>query len=147
MEWLNELLSSTPVVTFIYTLCLTMFGRLVIKVYNWGKMDKKGLVTKQEFKEFEKNMRSDMREYRQEIQDVVMQTCLREVDKSTKEIKEFRRTAEEMKVQSKVSEERMKSYDEKMGRLDNIEEEQRYMNSKIKRMTTTEQSSGRRSDN
>ena len=52
-----------------------------------------------------------------------------------------------MKVQSKVSEERMKSYDEKMGRLDNIEEEQRYMNSKITRMTTTEQNSGRRSDN
>ena len=54
MDWINELLGNNAVVAFLWTIGLTVFSRMIIKIFRFGVTWRQSLTTKEEFDDYRK---------------------------------------------------------------------------------------------
>lgn len=147
-DWVVGLLNSAVLTTLSITALVTIVWRAILKIYNLGKSDKKMLVTKNEQKEFENDMRRDMRGYAEQIQKTAIDSSMRVIEKELKNLDDVHDIATEMKVMKSSLEAEMKNMNEKYNEIKSVSDSVRTLNNKVMRLEYgTENSGERRSEN
>ena len=133
-DWVMGILSSAVGTTLSITAGLTVLWRAVLKVYNMGKTDKKSLVSKDEFKEFEDSMRKDMRGYATQIQKSCTESVMNVVEREMKPMDDIKETADNMKIVKAQVDSSLKNIEEKYDEIKQIGDTVRVLNVKVNRL-------------
>lgn len=133
-DMISNWLASTPGVIAIITICLTVFSRMVIKIFRFGATFKTELVTKDEQKAFEESIRKELRSWRDELQRNILETCLRTIEKELQSVSEIKEISQEMKTNMEVEKERMKVINESLTDVKSLADTIRQMNSRLNRL-------------
>ena len=91
-----SLLGSAPVIITIGTIALSIFVKTIIGIFRLGATFKTELVTKKEQREFENEMREDIKGYKLELQKSVMDACLKIVERELKPLENIKETEKRM---------------------------------------------------
>jgi len=120
--------------TIVMTFAITLLSRLVIKIYNMGKMSRVQLVTKEEFQVLEANIRKDMRNYRDELFTSIWELCKTAINNELKDAKDLKRIAEEVKVNSEVLKTEIKNTQKKYDDIKALASNVQILENKVKRL-------------
>ena len=152
MEFLKEILASNAgmILSVVLTLCLTLFSKILISCFRLGVNFKTELASKDEMDKFKKEIRADMRSYKTELTEVLMQTSVRIIEEKLKDIGDVKATAQDMKVAEARMKEQIKIMDEKYAEIRNVSSNMRDLNSRVERLSTQQGNNNtniRRKDN
>lgn len=112
MDWINELLGNNAVVAFLWTIGLTVFSRMIIKIFRFGVTWRQSLTTKEEFDDYRKETETRMRVTFRDVEKRVTDTCMRDVKTALKDVTDIKNIAADVKSDRKVIEEKMKQWDD-----------------------------------
>lgn len=124
MDFMKDLIQNPPLwlnVTII-TLMLTVFSRVIIKIYNMGMQARVKLVTKEEQNAFEAEIRKDMRGYASQIQKNVLDVTDRTLSTKLQQIDKFLEAAEKMKESEMRMSLMMESFNQKYDELQSLKD-------------------------
>ena len=122
---------------FLITICTfaaTVLIKTGIKIYNMGRIAKADLITRREFKEFEAMMRADMRAYKDEIQDNVIEICKAQISSELKDVKDIKKLAEDMKIKAAVFDKEVKNTEEKFKEIKPLIQSVNILEKKVRRL-------------
>jgi len=122
------------ILTIVITFCITLLSRLVIKIYNMGKLSRVELVTKEEFRILEANIRKDMRSYRDELFNSIWELCKTQIQNELKDISDIKRLAEEMRVNGEVLKTEIKNTTQKYDEIKGLSANIQILENKVKRL-------------
>ena len=98
MNTIIELLNSSTVLTTVVGLLVVAFAKSIVKIFQMGVYFKAELASKQELRDFENEMRRDMRSYCIQIQKTVTEAAMTIINNKLKDIEDSRNVAIEMRV-------------------------------------------------
>lgn len=98
MNLFIEFLNSNTVLTTVVGILIVAFAKAIIKIFQMGVYFKADLASKQELRQFENEMRRDMRSYCIQIQKTVTEAVMIIINNKLKDIEESREVATEMRV-------------------------------------------------
>lgn len=148
-DWIAEILNNNQVaiIITISTLMMTLFARTVIKVFRLGATFKVELATKQELKEFEQEIRRDLRAYKEEISTTVMTTAIQIINSKLKEVEDIHKMVADMKAIKAVLEVEIKNMMKKVDEVYSLSDSVRILTNKVNRLEYGKDSiAGRRTD-
>jgi hypothetical protein len=134
MEWLTALLSSPAFWVTMATLAFTIFARSVITIFRMGATFKTEFATKNEQKQFEKQIISDLRDYKDELLKVTMAGAMEVIREKLKDVDTIQQTANEMKATEAKLEIQIKSAMEKVEEVRGMADNLRSLNAKVDRL-------------
>lgn len=117
MDTINELLSNNTVIVFLWTIGLTIFSRMIIKIFRFGVTWRQQLTTKDEFDAYRKETENRIRVTFKDMEKRVTETCLREVKNSLKDIDDIKNISADIKVDKQVIDEKMKMMEERYSEM------------------------------
>ena len=134
MDWILNILGNTSVIIFIAGIMVIAFARSIIKIFKMGASWKTEFATRQEQREFESEMRKDMRNYATQIQTAVLNAAMSVIESKLKDIEDSREIATEMKVMKAELETEMNAAIEKVESVKQIEDSVRALKNKVDRL-------------
>lgn len=144
IDTLLELLNSTSVVITVVTFLIIGFARAITRIFRMGATWKTELATKEEQKDFEAEIRRDMRGYASQIQSTVLDACMRTIERELKNLDEFRNSVTEMRTMKIELQNEIKNAMEKYDEIKNISDNFRIMNNRLNRLEFGEFNTGER---
>lgn len=120
--------------TVVATFCITALAKLIIKVYNMGRLSRVELVTKDEFRTLESNIRKDMRNYKEELFNSIWALCKTSIDNELKDVKDIKRVAEEVRINSEVLKTEIKNTTNKYDEIKAMAQNVQILENKVKRL-------------
>ena len=137
MEGFLSFLNSYSVMITIAGVMIIAFARSIIRIFKMGVTFKTELATKEELKEFEAEMRKDMRGYCIQIQTAVTDAALRVIQEKLKDIEGTKKAAEDMRVMKAQMEAEMKTTLEKYEEIKGLADNVRTLSNKVQRLEYT----------
>jgi uncharacterized protein YPO0396 len=134
MEWLTNLINNQAFLFTMATLAFTIFMRATISIFRMGATFKTEFATKKEQKEFEKQVISDLRDYKDELLKVVMAGAMEVIREKLKDIDTIQQTAADMKATETKLEIQLKSAMEKVDEVRGMSDNLRSLNAKVDRL-------------
>lgn len=135
VNWLvDNVLKNAGVTIFLSSVGLGVLFRAILKVYNLGRMDKKGLVTKEEQHLFEESVRTDMRSWKEELTTVVLNTSDRVINEKLKDVESARELIQEFKVDKAKLALEINEFSKSRSHIDDLTNQVRVLNTKITRL-------------
>jgi uncharacterized protein YPO0396 len=134
MDFLNNILGSDAFWFTVATLAFTIFMRSTITIFRMGATFKTEFATKKEQKEFEKQVISDLRDYKDELLKVVMAGAMEVIREKLKDVDTIQQTANEMKATEAKLEVQIKSAMEKVEEVRGMADNLRSLNAKVDRL-------------
>ena len=131
---IGELLSSSSVVIGVIGLGAWAIFRSGSKIFKEGIYFKSELVSKKEMREFEESIRQDMRGYRVELQKVILDTCLREIKSSMKDLDSIKKDTDMMKELRIKLEHSLKDLDEKYDEIRGFGNQMQALRQKVQKL-------------
>ena len=133
---LQQILSenSYMIVSAIMLVLTTMFGRMIIKIFRLGVNFNSELAKKDELAEYKREIREELKCYKNEITDVVMQACFKILDEKLKEFKEFKELSDKMALDYERISIKANDVIEKYNELKNMGENLRVLNLKVQEL-------------
>lgn len=141
MDKIIELLNSNTILVTALTLLITAFAKTIVKIFNMGVMFKSNLATKKDQKDFESEMKSDMRAYANQIQQITLQSCMKVIEKQFKDYSDIKTIASDMKALKAQMDAESKITLEKYSEVRNMGETVRTLSNKVQRLEYQDQSS------
>ena len=132
--FVTNILNNKAVIIFIITIALTVFSRMVIKIFRFGMTYKTELATKKEQQEFEEQIKKDMRSYKDEVTKNVMVTCMRVIDERLKDLDEVKEMSDDMKITKTKLEVQINNALEKYDEIKSLGENVRLLSNKVNRL-------------
>ena len=134
MDKFIEILNSSTVLTAVVSLLVIAFAKTIISIFRLGVTFKSNLASRSELREFEAEMRKDMRGYATQIQKSVTDACMRVIDAKLKDVEGVQETAAEIKVLKAELEVEIKHALEKYDEIKSIGDSVRSLSNKVTRM-------------
>lgn len=137
MEFLfgqNGILSNTSVIITIATIMVIAFARSITKIFKMGVTFKADLATKTEQREFEAEIRRDMRGYAVQIQKSVQDSVMVTVNNRLKDIEDAKQAATDIQITKAEIEMQLASLREKTANIKDIEDTIRQLNNRVQRL-------------
>jgi hypothetical protein len=134
MDWLTNLINNQAFLFTMATLAFTIFMRATISIFKMGATFKVQFATKNEQKEFEKQVISDLRDYKDELLKVVMAGAMEVIREKLKDIDTIQETANTMKATEARLEVQIKSAMEKVDEVRGMSDNLRSLNAKVDRL-------------
>lgn len=134
MDAIFNWLESWSGTVLIIALMLMAMSKVIMSVFRAGVGFKKQFATKDEQREFEDQMRKDMRGYAKQIQDTVLTACLRTIERELREVDNIRETATKMEALKVQLEAEVKHALEKYDEVKAVAETVRTLNTKVTRI-------------
>jgi hypothetical protein len=134
MEWFQQLLSTQAFWITMASLAFTIFAKSVITIFRMGATFKVQFATKNEQKEFEKQVISDLRDYKDELLKVVMAGAMEVIREKLKDVDTIQQTANDMKATEARLEIQIKSAMEKVEEVRGMADNVRSLNAKVDRL-------------
>jgi hypothetical protein len=134
MDWLTNLINNQAFLFTMATLAFTIFMRATISIFRMGATFKVQFATKNEQKEFEKQVISDLRDYKDELLKVVMAGAMEVIREKLKDIDTIQETANTMKATEARLEVQIKSAMEKVDEVRGMSDNLRSLNAKVDRL-------------
>jgi len=116
------------------TLAFTIFMRATIGIFRLGATFKVEFATKKEQKEFEKQIISDLRDYKDELLKVTMAGAMEVIREKLKDVETIQQTANEMKATEAKLEIQIKSAMDKVEEVRGMADNLRSLNAKVERL-------------
>ena len=132
-DWWNSS-AITALAIAVATMIFTIFTKTVIGIYQAGVKFRSTFVTKEEQTTFEREIIRDMREYKQELLDVLMAAAMETIREKLKDVDSLRETAINMQGIEAAVRVQVKSVMEKYENLQSLEDNVRALNSKVERL-------------
>ena len=129
-----NLLSSTSVVIFIAGIMVIAFARSIIRIFRMGAQWKTEFATRQEQREFEAEIRKDMRNYAVQIQKAVTDAVMVVIEQNMKDIESSKEIYTEMQVMKAELEVEMKNALEKVDTIKATEDSVRALKNRVDRL-------------
>lgn len=134
MEKVLEFMNSYSVTIVIASIMVMAFARSIVKIFKMGAMFKADLATKKELREFEDEVRRDMRGYCGQIQKAVTDSCLAVINDKLKDIEEAKKTAIDMRIMKTQLETEMKNAMEKIDEVKQVSNTVRSLSAQVSRL-------------
>jgi len=134
MDWLTSLISSAPFWVAMASLAFSIFAKSVMTIFRMGATFKVQFATKNEQKEFEKQVISDLRDYKDELLKVVMAGAMEVIREKLKDVDTIQQTANDMKATEARLEIQIKSAMEKVEEVRGMADNVRSLNAKVDRL-------------
>jgi hypothetical protein len=134
MEWLTSLISSAPFWVAMASLAFSIFAKSIMTIFRMGATFKVQFATKNEQKEFEKQVISDLRDYKDELLKVVMAGAMEVIREKLKDVDIIQQTANDMKATEARLEIQIKSAMEKVEEVRGMADNVRSLNAKVDRL-------------
>ena len=96
-EIIESLLNNSTVIIFIIGLAATIISRTAIKIFRFGVNYKSNFSTVEQQKEFESATKEELRNIKNELQDSLLKSCMRAIDRETAPLKELKQIEEDVK--------------------------------------------------
>jgi hypothetical protein len=133
MSWLEQITISPAFWLTVATLAFTIFVRSIVSIFQLGLNFGKGELIKGQ-KEFEKQIISDLRDYKDELLKVTMAAAMQTINEKLKNIDSIERTAQEMKATEAKLEVQIKGAMEKVDEVRGMADNLRSLNAKVDRL-------------
>lgn len=134
MDKFLDFLNSWSVIAVVIGLVLIGFSKAVISTFRMGVTYKSNLASRSELKDFEAEMRKDMRSYATQIQKSVTDACMRVIDTKLRDVENVQETATEIKLLKNELELEIKHALEKYDEIKSVGDSVRALNNKVTRM-------------
>jgi hypothetical protein len=134
MNWLESLVTSAPFWVAMASLAFSIFAKSIMTIFRMGATFKVQFATKNEQKEFEKQVISDLRDYKDELLKVVMAGAMEVIREKLKDIDTIQETANTMKATEARLEVQIKSAMEKVDEVRGMSDNLRSLNAKVDRL-------------
>ena len=134
MDGFLEFLNSYSVMITIAGIMIIAFARSIIRIFRMGVTFKTELATKDEMREFEAEMRRDMRGYCIQIQKVVTDAAMNVINNKLKDIEDVKHAAEDMRVMKAQIEAEIKVALEKYDEMKAVSDNVRVLTNKVQRL-------------
>lgn len=136
LSWIDDLAQNSTfvgaMVTILYSGAAAILARVLVKIYNWGRMGKSEVVTQEQFKIYKHDLRETLIGWKDEV----LKACLSRMDIILEdEIKKFKKMRDlEAKLEQTAVrlDEKMKYIEEKAERMSAIEDQVRILEAKLK---------------
>lgn len=136
MEWIGNLISdnSGMIFTILLTVVLTLFSKMVIKIFRYGVNYSNELASKSDFESFKREIRLDMRAYKDEVVKSIMNTCMKLIEERLKDIDNVRNAASDLKVFQAEIKAQLKAMNAQYDELKSYSDNLRALNAKVSRL-------------
>lgn len=134
MDLINNILGSVPFIIFIATIMMIAFARCIIKIFKMGATFKTELATKKEMRDFETDMRKDMRAYCLQIQEIVTKSTMQIIENKLHDIEDVKSASTDIKVIKAELESKFDMMNEKFDEIKVVADTTRQMNARIQRL-------------
>jgi methyl-accepting chemotaxis protein len=104
----------------VASVLFTLFAKSIFTIVQKSMAMKDQMATKKEQREFEDSIRDELRSYKQELQDAVLNACMKVIDDRLKDIKDIQTTASSMTATKAIIEVELKQVMEKYDEIKNI---------------------------
>lgn len=134
MEFIFTLLENTSIMIIVATVMVIAFARSITKIFTMGVTFKSDIVTRKEQREFEEEMRRDMRSYAAQIQKSVSESLMLVLNNKLKDIDDAKDAADTIRIVKAEIDLQLKNINEKYDNIKAISDEVRNLNTKIQRI-------------
>lgn len=134
MDKILDFLNSWSVIAVVIGLVFIGFSKAVISIFRMGVTYKSNLASRSELREFEADMRKDMRSYATQIQKSVTDACMRVIDAKLRDVENVQETATEIKLLKNELELEIKHALEKYDEIKSVGDSVRALSNKVTRM-------------
>ena len=146
MDWLENIVGNPTVVAsfliFMATTMFTLFAKTVIYIFRMGALFRAEYATKEEQKNFEKEVKTDLRDYKDELLKVVMAASMEMIREKLSDIDNIQETANKIKITEKELELKIKLAMEKVDEIRGMSDNVRALNQKVDRLVYGQDQSG-----
>jgi len=134
-----EFLAQNPAIlvtalVFLSTTMFTIFARTIIVIFRAGASFRIEYATKDEQKKFEKEVKLDLRDYKDELLKVVMAAAMETIRDKTSEISDIHKVANGIKLTEKELEIKIKNAMEKVDEVRAMSDNVRALHQKVDRL-------------
>jgi Fic family protein len=142
-----EFLATNPavLVTILILLATTMFtvfAKTIIHIFRMGALFRAEYATKEEQKRFEKEVKSDLRDYKDELLKVVMSASMEMIREKLSDINDIQATANQIKITEKELELKIRNAMEKVDEIRGMADNVRALNQKVDRLVYGQEQAG-----
>lgn len=134
MEVIFDLLNSYSVILVVATLMITAFAKCITKIFRMGVDFKADIATKTEQREFEEEIRRDMRGYAVQIQKTVSDSMMTIINNRLKDIDNIKDIADNIKITNAEIDLKIKSLNEKTDNVKEVSDALRNLSNRVQRL-------------
>ena len=134
MDKVLDFLNSWSVLAVVIGLVMIGFSKAIISIFRMGVTFKSDLASKKELKDFETEIRADMRGYTTQIQKAVTDVCVRIINEKLKDVEDVQSSVEEMKILKAELEVEIKHALERVDEVKGVGDSVRALGNKVSRM-------------
>jgi len=129
-----NLLNQWPVITTLVVFALTVFARTVFWIFRQAVLFRTELVSKKEQKEFEKEVENNLRNYKEELAEVVLAAAMEVIKEKLKDFDEIKNLASDAKVTEAKLKLLIDDAIEKVNEVRSMSDNLRSLNAKVDRL-------------
>lgn len=129
-----NLLNQWPVITTLVVFALTVFARTVFWIFRQAVLFRTELVSKKEQKEFEKEIENNLRNYKEELAEVVLAAAMEVIKEKLKDFDEIKNLASDAKVTEAKLKLLIDDAIEKVNEVRSMSDNLRSLNAKVDRL-------------
>lgn len=134
MDKFLEFLNNTSVIITIATLLIIAFSKTIIKIFNMGVTFKSNLASKKDLKEFESEIRKDLRGYVVQIQKAATDACMRVIEAKLQNVENLQESAKNIELMKTELEMEIKHTLEKFDDVKSMSDSLRSLTNKVSRL-------------
>lgn len=134
MEVILNLLNSYSVILVIATIMITAFAKCITRIFRMGVTFKADLATKTDQREFEEEIRRDMRGYAVQIQKSVSDSLMTVLNNRLKDIEEAKQAATDIKITKAAIDLQIKTINEKTDNIKEVSDAVRSLSNRVQRL-------------
>lgn len=134
METILNLLNSMSVTLTIVGLLIIAFARAIVRIFRMGATFKTEFATKKEQRDFEDEIRKDMRGYAGQIQASVLNAVLNVINTKMKDVDEANKAVVDIKVMKAEIEAEFNRINEKYDEIKDTTKQIASINNKVQRL-------------
>lgn len=116
-EIISSIMNNQAVIVFVVGIAATIFYRTAIKIFRFGVSYKSNFATVEQQKEFESSVKEDMRNTRTELQETLLKSCMRVIERETAPLKELKQIQDDVKTTKTALDLQLKNINEKYNDL------------------------------
>ena len=129
-----NLLYQWPVITTLVVFALTVFASTVFWIFRQAVLFRTELVSKKEQKEFEKEVENNLRNYKEELAEVVLAAAMEVIKEKLKDFDEIKNLASDAKVTEAKLKLLIDDAIEKVNEVRSMSDNLRSLNAKVDRL-------------
>ena len=133
-EIIGNFLGNPSGMIIVATVMVIAFARCITKIFRMGVDFKSDLATKSDQREFEEEIRRDMRGYASQIQKSVTESVMLVMNNRLKDIEDAKKAADEIRITKAEIDLQLKNLNEKTDSLKSVADEVRVLSNKMQRL-------------